>query len=462
MLTKNREIAKGLSKIISSDRIITSKEGLYAYKEDATNTRVSKKFPNAVVFPQDIVEIQEIMKYASAHKIPVICRGAGTNLVGGCLTDFGGIVLNLSKMKKISELNPIDMTVTVESGVVIGDLLKETEKHGLFFPPDPSNMLVSTIGGAIAQSSGGAKTFKYGSIKDYVLGLKIVTAAGEIMETGSKTIKNATGFHLEQLFIGSEGTLGIIVEATLKLIPKPQERRVIMAYFNSVDDAVAGVNLIIKSKLIPSAIEFMDKNSINAVENYNPTGLQTDKESALIIEIDGLDLDKQEKEIIKAIEKVDATNITIAKTENEIENIWKSRRAAFAAAAKLRPDVETEDIIVPRSKLPKLVSGIREICKKYNLEVCIVGHVGDGNVHPQIVLDLENEKEFKNYVQAKGEIYTLTTGLGGILSAEHGIGSEKLSYMYTVADKTGLEYMKKLKKMFDPNNILNPGKVFQI
>ena len=461
MLTRNRNtIAEGLKRLISDEQVLSSKEEITVYEQDATNSKISKMPPDAIVFPKNIVDVQTVLRYASKRNIPVVCRGAGTNLVGGCLTDFGGIVLNFSKMTGIYNLNETDMTVKVEAGVVLGDLLKETEKYGLFFPVDPSNMAVSTIGGAIAQSSGGAKTFKYGTIKDYILGLKVVTADGEIINTGSDTIKNSTGYHLEQLFVGSEGTLGVIVEATLKLIPKPQERRVIMAYFDSVSEAVNSVNEIIKTKLVPSAIEFMDKNSLISVENYNPNGLLTDKEAALIIETDGSDLDLQEEKIVSCLNSMNAVGIKIAKTEDEIENIWKSRRASFAAAAKIAPDVMTEDVIVPRSKLPDLVLGVREICNKYNLKVCMIGHVGDGNLHPQIVLNMEDDEQFKNYMKAKGEIYKLTNSLGGILSAEHGIGSDKASYMLDVIDKNLLLYMKKIKNMFDPNNILNPGKIF--
>ncbi|MBQ6517037.1 FAD-binding protein [bacterium] len=461
MLTKNsNSIAEGLKRLISDEQVLSSKEEITVYEQDATNSKISKKSPDAIVFPKTIVDVQTVLRYASKRNIPVVCRGAGTNLVGGCLTDFGGIVLNFSKMTRIYNLNETDMTVKVEAGVVLGDLLKETEKVGLFFPVDPSNMAVSTIGGAIAQSSGGAKTFKYGTIKDYILGLKVVTADGEIINTGSDTMKNSTGYHLEQLFVGSEGTLGVVVEATLKLIPKPQARRVIMAYFDYVSDAVNSVNEIIKAKLVPSAIEFMDKNSLISVENYNPNGLLTDKEAALIIETDGSDLDLQEEKIVSCLNSLNAVGIKIAKTEDEIENIWKSRRASFAAAAKIAPDVMTEDVIVPRSKLPDLVLGVREICEKYNLKVCMIGHVGDGNLHPQIVLNMEDDVQFKNYMSAKGEIYKLTNSLGGILSAEHGIGSDKSAYMYDVIDKNLLLYMKKMKNMFDPNNILNPGKVF--
>ena len=461
MLTKNKITAE-LSRILPKDNILSTLEECYVYSQDGTNTRTSDKFPDVVIFPETIEEIQKIMKFANTNNIPVTGRGAGTNLIGACLPDFGGIVMNFSKMNNILEINKTDMTAIVQPGVVIGDLQKELDKFGLFFPPDPSNLRVSTIGGAIAQSAGGPKTFKYGTTKDYILGLKIVLADGTLMTTGGNTIKNATGYPLTQLFIGSEGTLGIVVEATLKLIPKPESTRVMLAYFDNIEDATLSVNNIIDSKIFPSTIDFMDKNSIKTVEKFYPANLKTDKEAALIIEIDGskdsvqTDGDKLKEILISS----KATDVTISNSAEEYEKIWTARRSSFAAAAKLRPDVVTDDVIVPRSKLPELIKGINEICSKYNLETCVVGHVGDGNVHPQIALNLENKEEHKNYINAKKEIYNLTISLGGTLSAEHGIGAEKKQYLPMAIDNTALEYMKKIKYIFDPKNILNPNKIF--
>ena len=329
-------------------------------------------------------------------------------------------------------------------------------------PPDPSNLRVSTVGGAIAQSAGGPKTFKYGTTKDYILGLKVVLADGSLMITGSNTIKNATGYPLTQMFIGSEGTLGIVVEATLKLIPKPESSRVMLAYFDNIEDAALSVNNIIDSKIFPSTIDFMDNNSITTIEKFYPANLRTDKTAALIIEIDGTKESVQSDgdKLTKVLAESNATDITISNTEEEYQKIWTARRASFAAAAKLRPDVVTDDVIVPRSKLPELINGINNICDKYHLETCLVGHVGDGNVHPQIALNLENEEEHRNYIKAKEEIYELTIQLGGTLSAEHGIGAEKKKYLSMAVDSNAIEYMKKIKYVFDPKNILNPNKIF--
>ena len=461
MLTKNKIIDE-LEKFLPKDNILSTLEECYVYSQDGTNTRVSDKTPDTVIFPETIEDIQKVMKFANKNNIPVTARGAGTNLIGACLPDFGGIVMNLSKMNKIISINKTDMTTIVQPGLVVGELQKQVEKLGLFFPPDPSNLRVSTVGGAIAQSAGGPKTFKYGTTKDYILGLKVVLADGSLMITGSNTIKNATGYPLTQMFIGSEGTLGIVVEATLKLIPKPESSRVMLAYFDNIEDAALSVNNIIDSKIFPSTIDFMDNNSITTIEKFYPANLRTDKTAALIIEIDGTKESVQSDgdKLTKVLAESNATDITISNTEEEYQKIWTARRASFAAAAKLRPDVVTDDVIVPRSKLPELINGINNICDKYHLETCLVGHVGDGNVHPQIALNLENEEEHRNYIKAKEEIYELTIQLGGTLSAEHGIGAEKKKYLSMAVDSNAIEYMKKIKYVFDPKNILNPNKIF--
>ena len=461
MLAKNK-IEEELEKFLPKDSILSSLEECYVYSQDGTNTRKSEKTPDVVIFPETIEEVQHVVKYANLHDIPVTARGAGTNLIGACLPDFGGIVMNFSKMNKIKRINKTDMTAIVQPGVVVGDLQKAVEEIGLFFPPDPSNLRVSTIGGAIAQSAGGPKTFKYGTTKDYVLGLKVVLADGSLMITGSNTIKNATGYPLSQIFIGSEGTLGIVVEATLKLIPKPETSRVMLAYFDSICDATVSVNNIIDSKIFPSTIDFMDNNAINTVEKFYPANLATDKTAALIIEIEGSEnsVIEDSNKLKEVLLKSKASGITISNTKEEYERIWTARRASFAATAKLRPDVVTDDMIVPRSNLPKLVEGINKICKKYQLQTCVIGHVGDGNVHPQIALNLEDKQEYANYIKAKEEMYKLTIELDGTLSGEHGIGSEKKKYIPMAIDKVALEYMKKIKAVFDPKNILNPDKIF--
>ena len=449
-----------LRKTLTPENVLCELEERYAYAFDASNSFEKTCLPDVVVFAETIEQVQNVIKIADKYSIPVICRGAGTNTVGSCIAEHGGIILNFSKMNKILEINRENMTARVQTGVVLKDLKNQVEQLGLYYPPDPSNLAVSTIGGSIAQNSAGARSFKYGTTKDYVLDLLVVTANGELLRTGSNTIKNAAGYNLGSLFTGSEGTLGIVVEATLKLIPKPQCTKVIMAYFDSLSDAAKSVSAIIDRQILPATIDFMDKNALQTVEQFNPAGLLTDKEAALIIEIDGPKNSTDEQVITNLLRQSGASAIQYSSTEKEAEKIWAARRSSMAACAKLKPDVTTDDVIVPRENLPELVNGIHEICKKYNLTVCLIGHVGDGSVHPQIPIDFNNKEEYKNYKLAKSEIYNLTVSLGGTISGEHGIGRTKREHLPKVVSPLALNYMREIKKVFDPKNILNPYKIF--
>ena len=461
MLTKNKIITE-LKKNLPPQNVLTEQAERYAYAQDASNLPRIKNLPDVVVFVETIKQVQNVVRLANKYKTPIICRGAGTNVVGACSTEHGGIVLNFSKMNKILDISTDNMTARVQPGVVVGELQKKAEKLGLYYPPDPSNLAVSTIGGSIAQASGGARTFKYGSTKDYVIDLLVVTATGELLRTGSSTIKNATGYNLNTLFVGSEGTLGIVVEATMKLIPKPETARVIMAYFDTVRDAVEAVDAVIEQRIYPATIDFMDKNAIQTVERFYPAGLLCDKEAALVIEVDGFEnsVILQQKIIVDILEKCSASKIQYSHNEEEYNRIWTARRSSMGACAKLKPNVTTDDVIVPRKNLEELVLGIRDICKKYNLDVCMVGHVGDGSVHPQIPIDYNDKDEYRRFKLAKNEIYELTARLDGILSGEHGIGSLKREHISKVVNAEALNYMRTIKKVFDPNNILNPYKIF--
>lgn len=461
MLTKN--LIKELNNALPKSNVLSEVEERYVYSVDASNNPYAKStLPDAVVFVENIEQVQKVVEIANEQMIPIICRGAGTNTVGACVTTHGGIILNFSKMNKILEINPENMTARVQPGVVVGDLQREVEQVGLFYPPDPSNLKVSTIGGSIAQNSAGARCFKYGSTKDYVIDMLVVTATGELIRTGSNTIKNATGYNLGSLFIGSEGTLGIVVEVTLKLIPKPETSQVVMAYFDKVEDSIYAVNKIIEKQVFPATLDFMDKNAIQTVEQFNPTGLLCDKEAALIIEIDGYktSINQQRETVCEILRENNAANIQYSSTKEDSDRLWGARRSSMAACTRLRPNITTDDVIVPRQNLAKLVNGIQEICKRHNLLVCLVGHVGDGSVHPQIPIDYNDKNEYKHYKIAKSEIYQLTAKLGGIISGEHGIGLEKKPHIAKVVDSGALDYMRIIKKTFDPKNILNPYKIF--
>lgn len=461
MLNSTTKLIKELEKELTPENVLSTVEERYAYAQDASNSN-AVKMPDAVVFVRDRQDVINVVKKAKKYRTPVICRGAGTNTVGACRAEHGGIILNFSKMNKILEINKENMTARVQPGVILGEFQDKVEKLGLFYPPDPSNLRVSTVGGSIAQSSAGARAFKYGSTKNYVLDLEVITADGEVLRTGADTVKNATGYNLTSLFVGSEGTLGIITEATLKLITKPEGHKVLMAYFDAIEDAVKAVNIMIEHRITPATIDFMDSNAIKTVEQFYPAGLLCDKDAALIIEIDGFEstLDYQQKIIVDILERCNASSIQVSHNEEEYNKIWTARRSSMGACTKLKPNVTTDDVIVPRNNLSQLVKGIQNICEKYNLATCLVGHVGDGSIHPQIPIDYRDEDEYRRFKLAKSEIYDLTAKLGGLISGEHGIGADKRSVISKVVSKTALDYMREIKKVFDPENILNPYKIF--
>lgn len=463
MHKKNRDILiKSMIEIVGKNNVLFDDDSICVYSVDSTNIVNPDEKADVIVFPLETNHVSKIMKYAYENEIAVVARAAGTNLCGACLPKNGGIILDFSRMDKIIEINKNNLYCIVEPGVVVEDLQNAVEKLDLFYPPDPSNLKVSMIGGSIGLSSGGPHTFKYGSTKDYIIDLEVVTSNGTIMHTGSSCSKDVTGYNMTQLFVGSEGTLGIVTKATIRLIPKPEAKRVMLAYFDNLEDTSTTVNDIISNLITPSVIDLMDKNTLKTVESFYPCGLKTDKEAALLIEIDGFkeNLDSQYEKIIEICKKNNSSFIQTAKTKQEEERIWIARRSSFGATAKLAPNVVTEDVVVPRENIVKLVRGIWEICNKYELKTCIMGHIGDGNIHPNIALDLRNEKELNNFKRAKTELFELALSLNGRLSGEHGIGCEKSYFIEKALDKTNLEFMKQIKKVFDPKNILNPYKIF--
>ena len=463
MLLKNK-IDELKNLVENSDNILISKEECYCYAEDASNFPDNTTIPEAVIFVTTEPEVQRIIKYANENEIPVITRGAGTNMVGACVCNKGGIVLNFSKMNRILEIDDVSMTARVQAGVVLGNLKSEAEKVGLYFPPDPSNYKVSTVGGAIAQSSGGAMSFKYGTTKDYVLSLRVVTANGDLVTFGAETTKDSVGYHLAQLMVGSEGTLGVVTEAVLRLIPKPQTANVIVTYFNNIKDAVNAVDKITSNGISPSAVEFMDKNAVSTVEEYAHCKFKTIYDCVILLEIDGDERSvmSQIERALPILEQSGAAKVYVPPSKDDYERVWNARRSSYAASSRIAPDVISDDIIVPRKNLAEMVEKCNEISKKYNLNICLVGHIGDGNLHPQFVLNASNEVEFQNYMNAKAEMYSTAISLGGTISAEHGVGIEKMGYLRSVVDNRAIEYMKAVKRVFDPNNILNPNKIFRL
>lgn len=441
--------------------IQTDRSDLYPYAFDTAPVKERVTLPLCAAYPKNTKDVQTIVQIANKYNLKIISRGAGTCHTSGCKPAENSIIIHFSKMNKILEINKENLTAIVESGVIVGQLQSEVDRFGLFFPPDPSNLKVSTIGGAIALSSGGPRAFKYGTTKDYVINLEVVLADGTVIETGKNVAKNVTGYNLTNLFTGSEGTLGIITKATLRLISKPEHKLVTMAYFNSLNDASKAVNNTINSLITPSTIDLLDRNTIDTIEKFNPSGWLS-REGMLLIELDGSreEVEAKNKKLFEILKKSNADTIIQASNEIENEKIWNARRSAFACTAKLKPNVITEDVVVPRTNIVPLIEEIDKLCKENNITVCIMGHAGDGNIHPNFALDLSDKNEVNRFKFVKDKIFEIAVSLGGTLSGEHGIGYEKKEYLDMALDKNAFLYMKKIKNLFDPKNTLNPELMF--
>ncbi|SFG12655.1 glycolate oxidase [Desulfotomaculum arcticum] len=452
-------IIKELKKIVGPENILTSREERVCYSFDATFQR---GLPDAVVFPGSTPEVAEIVKLANVEKFPIFPRGAGTGLSGGSIPQNSGVAMVLTRMNKIKEISKEDQLAVVEPGVVTGYFQQEVEKQGLFYPPDPGSLKTCTLGGNVAENAGGPRAFKYGVTKDYILGLEVVMPTGDIMRTGGRTVKNVTGYDLTRLLTGSEGTLGIITEIIIRLRSKPKDKKTALITFNQLADAAYAITAIINAGVVPVTLELMDKVTIYCVEKYINMGLPLDAEAILLIEVDGSEA--QVKEDIQMIEKICRTNkchnIEIASAPQEREKLWSARRAVSSALVQLKPTKISEDATVPRSKIPEMLRRLKEIAAKYNLHLPVFGHAGDGNLHPNIIADKDDQEEMVRVEQAIQEIFQTALALGGTLSGEHGIGLMKKPYLELELGKTGLDYLRSIKKAVDPNNILNPGKIF--
>jgi glycolate oxidase len=451
------QVKNQLIKIVGPDRYLDRLEEITCYSYDAF---VVEAFPDAVIFPETTAEVSELLKIASRYKIPVTGRGAGTGLCGASIPIRQGIVLCLSKMDNIIEVNTRDRYIIVQPGVVNADVQKALLPFRFFYPPDPGSMNTSTIGGNIAMNAGGPRCLKYGVTVDYVLGMEVVLASGDIVRFGSRNVKDVTGYKLSSLFCGSEGTMGIITEAILKVVPLPETVRTLMVTFDNLDNTAKSVTDIIGSGIMPVALELMDKLTLNTIEDAANLGLDRKAEGSLLIEIDGVK-EACEKEMSRVIEKVrenGAIHIQEAASDIEREKLWTARRSAYGVFAKLAPDIVTEDVTVPVSKIPLMIRQVIEITDKYGLRVGVVAHAGDGNMHPMIPSNKEDKEEWEKVKSAFSEIFQAASKLGGTLSGEHGIGLAKAEFLPLVMNKDTIDFMKKIKKAIDPDLILNPGK----
>lgn len=457
----SNSVIKELQQVLGKENVLVEKEELYCYSYDATALD-EICMPAAVVLPASTQEVQAVMKIAYQNGIPVTSRGAATNLSGGCVPVEGGLVIHFSRLDNIVSVDKENLYCVVEAGVVTETLQKKVESMGLFFPPDPASLRVSTIGGNIAESSSGPRCMKYGGIKDYVLGLKVILADGSLIETGGLTVKNVTGYNLTQLFVGSEGTLGAICEAVLKLIPYPEYKKTMLAIYDSLDDAAKTVSEIVSHKIIPTTLELLDQKTMQTIEKFHSTGLPMDAEAALLIEVDGFKeaVEVQAAKIVEICNGMGVSEFKVAATPEEAEHLWLARRSAFGAVARLKPNVLVEDATVPRSKIPEMVRKIRELADKYNITVCLMGHAGDGNLHPNISCDLRNKDEAERVEKFIEDTFKEAIKLGGTLSGEHGIGLTKSKYLPEVLNQDTIGLMKSIKKTLDPKGLLNPGKVW--
>lgn len=439
-----------------------SPEQRAAYAYDGTATLRAE--PAAVVFPVDTAQVSGVLKFAAARRIPVVTRGSGTGLSGGSVPVAGCLVLCLTKMNRILEVDAENLTLLAEAGVVTADVAAAAAGVGLFYPPDPGSMKISTIGGNVAENSGGLRGLKYGVTRDYVMGLEVVLPDGEVMWTGNKCVKDVAGYTLRDLFIGSEGTLGIITKVLLKLIPPPASRKTMLAVYDNMENAAKTVSAIIKAKIIPCTLEFLDKVTINCVEDYAGIGLPREAEALLLIESDGHPAAvEEEAAAMAAIAKANgAGEVKIAATAEEAASLAAARRTAFSALARVGPTTILEDATVPRNRLPEMVRCIQETGRRHNLKIGTFGHMGDGNLHPTFLTNEKNEEEMHRVEEAMKEIFARAVELGGTITGEHGVGLAKKDFLPAAVGELNVGVMRSIKAAFDPQGILNPGKIFDL
>ena len=456
-----KKIVNDLEKIAGKQDVLTAKEDLASYAYDGTTSWIHE--PDVVVFPTTTQEISKILKLANKERIPVTPRGGGTNVSGGSVPIKGGIVLCTTKMNKILAIDKENLTATVEPGVVLMDFNVALAKEGLFFPPDPQSFLGATLGGVIGENAGGPACIKYGVTKQYVLGLEIVLPTGDIVSVGGLTVKNVQGYDLAMLFTGSEGTLGVISKAHVMLKPLPPARKTLMAVFDDVVVAGENVSRVLENGIVPGKIEFLDNWVIKSIERLQPMGLPKAAQAVLIFEVDGIPeaVEQEVAQIVKVCKKYGAKDVRVSQDQAEADKYWAARRAGFAAVFSAAPTVMAEDITVPRNRIPDFIRRVKEICESRGIEYNIIGHAGDGNLHPALLTDIKKKKEFEKAEKAMEEIISYAVKLGGVVSGEHGIGLEKMKFLKHAMDPLAIEIMKAIKKILDPNNILNPGKIWE-
>jgi glycolate oxidase len=459
----NQKIIKDLSKISGDHNVFTDQESIFKYSKDETEDL--SFYPDVVIKPKNVMEISAILKYCNEHHIPVTPRGGGTGLSGGALPVHGGVVLTLERFNKIINIDERNLQATVEPGVITEEFMNAVAEKGLLYPVDPSSKGTCFIGGNMAHGSGGPRVIKYGTIREYVLNFEVVLPNGEIIWTGANTLKYASGYNLTQLMIGSEGTLGIITKIVVKLIPQPKHNILLLASFPSNEDACAAVSSIFRAGITPSAVEFMERKGVEWVVEYDGINFNIDPkaEAYLLIEVDGSNIDLlfADCEVInEVLEHHKCIEVLFADSSAQKEELWKMRRT-MAVSVKSNSVYKEEDTVVPRAELPKLIKGIKDIGDKFGFDSICYGHAGDGNLHVNIIKGNMSDEDWNNKLKdGIREIFELTVALGGTISGEHGIGLVQKEYMSIKYSEIHLNLMRGIKKVFDPNGILNPDKIF--
>ena len=449
-----------LRSVVGSENLLTEKEDLIPYAFDGT--AAMKETPGCVVFAAITGQISDVLKLANDTETPVVTRGSGTGLSGGSVPAADCIVLCTVKMGQILEVDAANLTMTVEPGVTTVQITEAAEKAGLFYPPDPGSMKISTIGGNVAENSGGLRGLKYGVTRNYVMGMEVVLPDGEVMWLGNKCVKDVAGFSLKDVMIGSEGALGVITKVLLKLIPKPAAKKTMVSTFNAMDAAAQTVSDIIAAQIIPCTLEFLDRTTIHCVEDFAKVGLPLDCEALLLMETDGhaAAVEEEAAKMEELAKANGAMEVRVARDEAEAAQLAMARRSAFSALARLAPTTILEDATVPRSELAHMIRFVDEVAKKHELKIGTFGHMGDGNLHPTFLTDERNADEIHRVHEAFKEIFDEAIRLGGTITGEHGIGLAKKEFLPKFAGEAQMRVMRELRSVLDPKGILNPGKMF--
>jgi glycolate oxidase len=449
-----------LRRLVGADNVLSDKEDLIPYSFDGTAGL--QQMPGCVVFAKTPEQVAGVLKLANQTKIPLVTRGSGTGLSGGSLPVPDCVVLCLAKMDHVLELDRANLTLLAEAGATTQAIADAAGAAGLFYPPDPGSMKISTIGGNVAENSGGLRGLKYGVTRNYVMGLEVVLPDGEVLWTGNKCVKDVAGYSLRDLFIGSEGTLGVSTKVLLKLIPKPAAKKTLVATFAQIDQAAQTVSDIIAAQVIPCTLEFLDRTTIHCVEDFAKVGLPLDCEALLLMETDGHPgaVADEAAKMENIARKNGAVEVRVAKGDAEATNLATARRSAFSALARVAPTTILEDATVPRSELARMIRFVAAVASKHNLRIGTFGHMGDGNLHPTFLTDERNHDEMHHVEKAFQEIFTEAIRLGGTITGEHGIGVSKKSFLPKFAGDAQMRIMRELRRALDPNGILNPGKMF--